>query len=67
VLPDTPGKALVQRTCGGTCHGIDTVTGVKRDRAEWTAMVENMVARGANAKVAQVKAIVDYLVGHFGK
>jgi quinoprotein glucose dehydrogenase len=67
VLPDAAGKPLVQRTCGGTCHAIDTVIGVNRDRAAWTAMVDSMVARGANAKQAEIKVIVDYLVQHFGK
>jgi quinoprotein glucose dehydrogenase len=67
VLPEGPGKALVQRTCGGACHGLNTVTGVRRDRAAWTAMVDSMVARGAKAKENEVKVIVDYLAGHFGK
>jgi hypothetical protein len=30
-------------------------------------MVDNMVARGANAKDNDVKIIVDYLAQHFGK
>jgi quinoprotein glucose dehydrogenase len=67
VLPDTTGKTIVQRTCGGTCHGINDVIGVKRDRAAWTAMVESMVARGANAKQAEIEVIVEYLVRHFGR
>jgi quinoprotein glucose dehydrogenase len=66
-LPEGPGKILVQRTCGGACHGLDTVTGVRRDRAAWTAMVDNMVARGAKAKDNEIKAIIDYLVQNFGK
>jgi quinoprotein glucose dehydrogenase len=67
VLPDAPGKALVQRTCGGRCHGLDTVVGMRRDRAAWTAMVDNMVSRGATAKDYEVKQIVAYLAAHFGK
>jgi glucose dehydrogenase len=67
VLPDAPNKALVQRTCGATCHPISVVTGVRRDRAAWGAMVENMVTRGATAKDAEIKLIVDYLATHFGK
>jgi quinoprotein glucose dehydrogenase len=67
VLPDAPEKTLVQRTCGASCHPIGVVTGVRRDRAAWIAMVENMVARGATAKEAEVKQIVEYLVRHFGK
>jgi quinoprotein glucose dehydrogenase len=66
VLPDAAGKELVQRTCGGSCHGIDAVIGMRRDRAAWTAMVESMVARGANAKQPEIQRIVDYLVRHFG-
>lgn len=67
VLPEGNGKALVQKTCGAPCHGLDAVVGVKRDRAAWTAMVESMVARGANAKEAEMKQIVDYLTTNFGK
>jgi len=66
VLPDGPGKATVQRSCGGPCHGINSVTGVRRDRAAWTAMVDNMIARGATVKDSETKVIVDYLVKHFG-
>lgn len=67
VLPDGPGKTILQRTCGGTCHALNAVTGVRRGRAAWTAMVDNMVARGANANGKEVKLIVDYLVMYFGK
>ena len=67
VLPEGRGKTIVQRTCGGVCHGIEAVTGVRRNRAAWVAMVDNMVARGAKAKDSEVKSIVDYLVRNFGK
>jgi quinoprotein glucose dehydrogenase len=67
VLPDGPGKVVVERTCGASCHRLDAVLGVRRDRAAWSAMVDNMVARGANAKDNDVKVIVDYLAQHFGK
>jgi hypothetical protein len=67
VLPEGPGKVLVQRTCGVRCHTLDAVTGIRRDRASWSAMVDNMLARGANAKENEVKVIVDYLAAHFGK
>jgi len=43
------------------------VTGVRRDRAAWTAMVENMLVRGAKANESEVKLIIDYLVTHFGR
>lgn len=66
VLPEAPGKALVQRTCGGPCHNLETALGMRRNRVGWTAMVDNMIARGANAKEAEARAIVDYLATHFG-
>jgi quinate dehydrogenase (quinone) len=66
-LPEGAGKTLVQRTCGAPCHGIDTVTGVRRDRAAWSAMIDNMVTRGATAKPDEVKVILEYLATHFGK
>ena len=67
ILPEGAQKALLQRTCGGTCHALTTVTGVRRDRAAWTAMVENMVARGAKASDQELKSIVDFLATHAGK
>ncbi|HUQ92572.1 MAG TPA: pyrroloquinoline quinone-dependent dehydrogenase [Bryobacteraceae bacterium] len=67
VLPDGPGKAIVQRSCGGACHTLQTVLAVRRERTAWAAMVDNMVARGANANENEVKAIVEYLVKNFGK
>jgi glucose dehydrogenase len=67
ILPNGAARALVQRTCGGTCHGLNAVTGVRRDRAAWTAMVENMVARGAKATDRELKVIIDYLATHAGQ
>jgi hypothetical protein len=34
---------------------------------EWDAIVQNMVARGAHASDAEVKAMVDYLVKTLGR
>ncbi|MCZ2079548.1 MAG: PQQ-binding-like beta-propeller repeat protein [Bryobacterales bacterium] len=66
-LPDGAGKAVVMRSCAGTCHDMQVVVGVRRDRTAWAAMVDNMIARGAKAKGDEVKLIVDYLATHFGK
>lgn len=57
----------MQRTCGGPCHNLDTALGMRRNRAGWAAMVDSMIARGANAKEAEAKAIVEYLTAQFGK
>lgn len=65
-LPDGRGKDIVRRSCGAPCHGVNVLTGVRRSRAAWTAMVENMVGRGAKATPGEMKQIIDYFVAHFG-
>ena len=58
---------VLVRSCGSSCHTLDAVVGLRRDRKAWSAMVDNMMARGASAKDDEVKVIVDYLVAHFGR
>jgi quinoprotein glucose dehydrogenase len=60
-------KDLVQKTCGISCHSLDVLTSQRTDEKGWNAIVQNMVARGAQASDAQVKAIVEYLARNFGK
>lgn len=67
VFPDGPGKVVVQRSCGSTCHTLDAVAGMRRDRKAWSAMVDNMIARGATANDDEAKVIIEYLTRHFGK
>ena len=62
-LPPGGAKALVKQTCGTSCHAIEVVTSQRMSRQQWNAIVQNMVARGAQASDAQVQAIVDYLAG----
>lgn len=66
-LPPGGEKALVEKTCGGACHSIDVVTSQRMDAKEWNAVVQNMVARGAQASDAQMKAIVEYLAKTLGR
>jgi quinoprotein glucose dehydrogenase len=66
-LPEGPGQDVVRRSCGAPCHTLSVVTGVRRDRAAWTAMVETMIARGAKLQKDEIQVILDYLVTHFGK
>lgn len=66
-LPEGPGKMMLQRACGSSCHTLDSVTVLRRDRKAWTAMVDNMIARGATAQDDEVRIILDYLSAHFGK
>lgn len=60
-LPDGPGKEIVQRVCGATCHGVEIVTGKGYTRDNWSNVVNGMVARGAKATSAEFGEIVEYL------
>ena len=67
VLPEGAAKVVLQRACGSSCHTLDAVTGMRRDRKSWQAMVDNMIARGATANDDEVRVILDYLAAHVGK
>ena len=65
VMPDGPGKDLVQRVCGATCHGSELVMGKGYTRDAWGAVVNGMVSRGAKASDTELTQIVDYLAKSF--
>ena len=60
-LPAGGAKALVEKTCGTGCHSLEVVTSQRMNAAEWNAVVQSMVARGAQASDTDVKLIVEYL------
>ena len=57
----------MEKTCGTGCHSVEVVTSQRMNEKEWNAIVANMVARGAKASDAEVKAIVDYLAKTLGR
>lgn len=59
------GKALVQRVCT-KCHALNITTGQRNSPARWSDMVDDMVARGAEANDAEIVKIIDYLSTNFG-
>ena len=65
VLPVGGAKALVEKTCTG-CHAVEVVTSQRMNKSEWAAIVQNMVARGAQASDAEANAMVEYLAGTLG-
>ena len=67
VLPTGGAKALVDKTCGIGCHAVEVVTSQRLNAADWNAVVQNMVARGAQASEGDVKAIVEYLSKTLGR
>jgi cytochrome c5 len=64
-LPSGPGKDLVEARCTA-CHDLERVAVVKRQKADWPALVANMVGRGAVASPEEAQVITSYLVAHFG-
>ncbi len=64
-LPGGPGKDLLEARCTA-CHDLERVAVVKRLKADWPALVANMVGRGAVATPDELQAITSYLVSHFG-
>jgi quinoprotein glucose dehydrogenase len=67
VLPAGGAKELVEKTCGTGCHSVEVVTSQRMDKEEWSAVVQNMVARGARGSDAEVTAIVEYLTKNLGR
>jgi glucose dehydrogenase len=67
VLPAGEARALVEKTCGTGCHSIEVVTSQRMNEKEWNAIVQNMVARGAQASDSEVTAIVEYLAKGLSK
>ena len=65
-LPDGPGKAEVQKICGG-CHAPEIVLGHRDTKEGWAVIVSNMVDKGANGTDAEFNKIIDYLAEHFPK
>ena len=64
-LPAGKGRAQLTSTCS-RCHGLEVVTS-KRNTAEgWSAVVDDMVARGAEGSEDDFELIVKYLAAHFG-
>jgi hypothetical protein len=66
-LPPGGAKALVESTCGTSCHSIEVVTSQRMSEKDWNAIVGNMVARGARASHSEVKTIVEYLAKTVGR
>lgn len=64
-LPAGEGKELVERICTG-CHGIETALDQARTEAQWKAVVDTMIGRGAEGTDAEFATVVKYLTKNFG-
>ena len=67
-LPAGPGKELTAAACT-RCHNLNGLPAYKGywSRAQWQAMVENMVKHGAVLDAVQMKTVTDYLNHNYGR
>ena len=65
--PEGKGRADFQRICGGTCHSLARATSQRLTRGEWTRVVNDMVARGAQGTQDELDNVMTYLTANFGK
>jgi competence protein ComEA len=63
-LPPGNGKEIVQRACIG-CHALKVVTSKKASPEQWTALVNQMISRGAEVDDDDVETVVNYLSKNF--
>jgi len=64
-LPAGDATQLVEAHCA-LCHDLERIVAVHRRKADWPAIVANMVERGVPLTAAETKAISDYLATNFG-
>lgn len=66
VLPEGPGRDLTLKLCKN-CHPIDKAITPRRTNAEWIAVVEKMLAQGAEGTTDELNQVIDYLTDQYGK
>jgi virginiamycin B lyase len=64
VLPDGPGKAVVENACQA-CHALTNITNAGHTPKDWDTMVHMMINAGAKVAPDQVPMVVNYLAAHF--
>src|ERR1051325_649100 len=65
-LPEGKGRADFQRICG-KCHSLAKATSQRLTPGEWTRVVNDMVARGAQATQDEMDDVRTYLTTNCGK
>jgi cytochrome c5 len=63
-LPEGPGKPLVERMCVG-CHSLKVVTSKHATKDRWSAIVQQMVSRGAEGTDDEIATVIDYLAANY--
>ena len=62
---DEEAKALLERTCT-KCHKLTATLSQRNSKERWSAILDDMIARGAEATDAEIETLVDYLARNFG-
>jgi len=65
VLPDAPGRELVEQKCA-QCHSLDAVLRSHRTRKQWEAQLDAMLARGAKLSDEEFEQVAEYLASQLG-
>jgi cytochrome c oxidase cbb3-type subunit 3 len=55
------GEAVARRLCGVTCHPFENAVAIRRTRAQWEAVVETMIGKGAKGTSAEFASVIEYL------
>ncbi|MCU1297899.1 MAG: uptake protein and related DNA-binding protein-like protein [Acidobacteriaceae bacterium] len=64
-LPPGKGQEIVQKSCVG-CHALKVVTSKRASKEQWSALVDQMVSRGADIPDEDIETVVEYLFKNFG-
>lgn len=64
-LPEGKGKAQFMQTCS-QCHGLEMVTKQRNTADGWSAVIDDMVSRGAQGTDDDFDLIIKYLAANFG-
>jgi competence ComEA-like helix-hairpin-helix protein len=64
-LPPGKGQEIVQKTCAG-CHALKVVTSKRASKEQWSALVDQMISRGADVPDEDIETLVQYLSENFG-
>jgi competence ComEA-like helix-hairpin-helix protein len=64
-LPPGKGQEIVQQQCVG-CHALKVVTSKRASKEQWSALVDQMISRGADVPDEEIENVVNYLSKNFG-
>jgi competence protein ComEA len=62
---DEEAKALLERTCT-KCHKLTATISQRNSKERWSAILDDMIARGAEATDAEIDTLVNYLAKNYG-